>query len=92
MEPIPIGTVVDYHGSQAHGRYVVTGHENPPALFTSRELAELAGTDLTEAYPDGVAYVIWKQGVLRKFGNLMYSISRVRRQSLSVVEEPLEEL
>jgi hypothetical protein len=58
MEPYPAGTIVDYHGSHSHGRYVVTGHEVP------RD-----GTpDPDVHYPDGVAYVIWREGVLRKFG------------------------
>jgi hypothetical protein len=60
--------------------------------FTRVELEQMVidGDKLAEAYPDGVMYTIWKQGVLRKFGNRMYMISRVRRESLSVTNEPLE--
>jgi len=93
MEPIPIGTVVDYHGSHTHGRYVVTDHYTvTPELFSQSEMRimEENSVKLDESYPDGVMYVIWRQGVLRKFGNRMYMIARVRRQSLTVTDEPPE--
>lgn len=77
LAPIPIGAVVDYHGSHAHGRYVITAHEEPREGVPEPEVN----------YPDGVAYVIWKEGVLRKFGNRMHMISQVRRGSLTPVEE-----
>jgi len=89
MDPIPVGTLVEYTGSQGHGRYVITAHrEAHPALFTSRELTQLIaeGMTLEGMYPDGVAYEIWKEGVLRKFGNMMYMITRVRRSSLAPVD------
>lgn len=95
MDPIPLGTVVDYHGSHTHGRYVITEHSDPEGIFSDEEKITnvfLDGPTLTEAYPDGVAYTIWKQGVLRKFGNRAYSISRVRRGSLTVIEQSPEEL
>lgn len=83
MEPIPVGAIVDYHGSQQHGRYKVIGHRDPYELFPG----ESAKT-LDEAYPDGVAYEIWVEGVLVKFGNRDYSVHRVRRKSLTVVRLP----
>lgn len=72
-KPYEIGSVVDYHGSHAHGRYVITAHEAPREGIPDPELN----------YPDGVAYVIWREGVSRKFGNRQYSVSQVRRQSLT---------
>ena len=76
MTPIPVGTIVDYHGSCTHGRYVITAHQQPPYGIPEVN------------YPDGVAYVIWDIKVpprLRKMGNGQYSVHRVRRQSLTVV-------
>lgn len=93
MRPIPVGSVVDYHGSRTHGLYVVIEHHAiTPELFRRGEdeletLLEENDMTLAEAYSDGVAYVIWKQGVLRKFGNRMYMISRVRRESLTETGE-----
>jgi len=87
MEPIPVGTVVDYHGSYGYGRYEVT--ECVPlddAWFSDAErdaMSEL-GIKIEDVYTDGVAYTIWKEGIERRFGNRMYSISRVRRSSLTV--------
>lgn len=78
-EPIPVGTVVDYHGSLAHGRYVVTGHDNPQNLFPYDKWHLLA-----EAYPDGVAYTIWPEGMEQRWANRAYSAYRVRRGSLEV--------
>lgn len=77
-EPYEIGSVVDYHGSHAHGRYVITSHQDPQQLFPADKWDQLA-----DAYPDGVAYEIWKEGVLRKFGNRVHSVYRVRRDSLT---------
>lgn len=83
-KPYPVGAVVDYHGSHSHGRYVITAHYRLDDLFRPGELEQMAanGVRLEDAYPDGVAYEIWRQGVLRKFGNRMYSVVRVRRGSL----------
>lgn len=80
--PIPIGTVVDYHGSLSTGsdrKYVVTDHDNPQDLFPEDQWKLLA-----EAYPDGVAYTIWPEGMERRFGNRAYMVFRVRRTSLEV--------
>jgi hypothetical protein len=84
-KPYPVGTIVDYHGSQGHGRYVITAHHRLDDLFRPGELEQMAanGIRMEDAYPDGVAYEIWREGVLRKFGNRMYSIVRVRRASLT---------
>jgi hypothetical protein len=89
MEPIPVGTLVEYKGSWQQA-YVVTGHQAPVAdLFSPREqeIMQEEGLSLADAYPDGVAYEIWPEGMPRKFGNRMYMVSRVRRGSLTVKEE-----
>jgi hypothetical protein len=75
LSPYPVGTVVDYHGSHTHGRYVITAHETPGYWIP----------DPGVHYPDGVAYVIWRQGVLRKFGNREHMVSQVRRGSIAPV-------
>jgi hypothetical protein len=95
LGPYPVNSVVDYHGSFSHGRYVITGvFPVTPGLFTAPELAamEREGLSLRDLYPDGACYEIWQQGILRKFGNRMYSVSRVRRGSLTpVTGEPPQE-
>jgi hypothetical protein len=80
MEPIPLGTVVSYNDCPGE-RYVVTAHANPEILFSGRISDEILG----EIYIDNVAYEIWKEGVLRKFGNSMHMYWRVRRSSLTVI-------
>lgn len=75
IEPLPIGAVVEYHGSHSHDKtllYVITGHEKPhPDVY-----------DPEFYYPDGVAYTLWERGVLRKFGNRHHAVYQVRRSSL----------
>lgn len=73
LHPYPVGTTVDYHGSHAHGRYVITEHEEPRAGVPDPEVN----------YPDGVAYVIWREGVEVRFGNRAYSVYQVRRGSIT---------
>lgn len=76
--PLPVNTVVTYHGFHSDGsgqHYVITQHEAPRAGVPDPQVN----------YPDGVAYVIWPEGMLRKFGNRMYAVYQVRRQSLTVV-------
>lgn len=93
MEPLAIGTVVDYHGSHTHGRYVVVEHHNPEDLFSDEEIVIATfvhETTLSEAYPDGVAYSILPVGMEYRFGNMRtYGISRVRRGSLTVAMPPV---
>jgi hypothetical protein len=73
MTPYPVGTVVDYHGSFAHGRYVISDHQEPrPGV-----------PDPAVNYPDGVAYVIWPVGVEQRFGNRHLSVVQVRRGSIT---------
>lgn len=74
MTPIPVGTVVDYHGSHQQGRYVVTEHQAPRPGTPDPEVN----------YPDGVAYVIWPEGVEVAFRHRDRAVAQVRRQSLTV--------
>jgi hypothetical protein len=92
MEPIPVGTVVTYHGSLSYDpekRYVIMAHQNPEEMFTVTEMVLLLRSEtLAEAYPDGVAYTIWPEGMPQKFGlreHMIYRIYRVRRGSLTEV-------
>jgi hypothetical protein len=87
--PIPVGTVVDYSGSHRHGRYVITGHDTPGVVDGVRraDLGEITAAELAAAYPDGVAYEMWPEGMLRKFGNRMYMLHQVRRPSITPVTD-----
>jgi hypothetical protein len=88
MDPIPLGTVVIRISDGK--RYVVDGHEDPWKEFSLQELAKMGedpGGVLAEEYPDGVAYTIFPEGMSRKFGNRDYSVYRVRRKSLTVVND-----
>lgn len=88
MEPIPVGSVVQYRGSHTHGEYVVVAHRDPAGpLFPP-----LSPEILADAYPDGVAYEIWLRSVLRRFGNRMYMVTRVRRRSLTPTGETENEI
>jgi len=75
LEPIPVGTVVDYRGTHGHGRYVITGHQEPRPGVEDRKVN----------YPDGVAYEIWPEGMPQKFGNREHVIIQVRRVSVTPV-------
>jgi hypothetical protein len=79
--PIPVGTVVGYHGSHRHGRYVITALEAVRPGVPDPEIN----------YPDGVAYTIWPEGMLQKFGNRDHMIFQVRRTSLTESPLTLEE-
>ena len=83
VEPLPMKTLVEYHGSEtaAHGRYRVWRHDEPmPQPLLSDE-------ELASHYPDGVAYTLWPEGVEHRFGLRHLAIGNVRRASLTVVEE-----
>lgn len=79
-DPIPLETLVRYHGSQGQGLFRVVEHNEPVAPPGVTE-AEMLG-----AYPDGVAYRIWPEGLLRKMDNRHHSVFNVRRGSLEVVK------
>jgi len=79
VEPIPVGTVVNYTGSHTHGRYIVHAHQDPAEVFPASQL-EL----VKDRHPDGVCYVLWPEGLPRKFGYRDRVVSRVKRASLEV--------
>ncbi len=89
MKPIAIGTLVDYHGSHKHGRYVVTAHHDPATLFTAQEVEWLEKErwpgGLAERHPDGVCYEIWPEGMEQSWRNREHMVYRVKRASLTVV-------
>jgi len=85
-EPIPVGAVVDYHGSLKHGRYVVTEHHDPAGA--ANWCPQLPPEVLADAYPDGVAYVIWPEDVPVKFGLREHAVYRVRRGSITLIHGP----
>jgi hypothetical protein len=67
-DPVPVGTVVWYkvfRGNQEEKFEIIdhaSPHDHPHPPPISKE-----GMD--EMYPDGVAYVLWRVGALKKFGN-----------------------
>ena len=83
MEPIPVGTKVKYHGSLRtyHGVYDVD-EQVPMEVLTKRWGPEAC----EDAYPDGVAYNLWPEGVEKSYRNRDRSLSFVRRQSITPVE------
>lgn len=72
--PVPVGTVVEYSGSQQHGTYEITAHAEPMNIPE--------GHDKQEFFADGVAYEIWPVGVERRFGNRDRAVYNVRRKSI----------
>ncbi len=81
MEPIPVGTIVNYTGSHAHGRYVVHAHQDPAEVFPASQL-EL----VKDRHPDGVCYEIWPVGVEVAWQNRDQMVHRVKRASLEVAQ------
>lgn len=82
MEPLPIGRIVIYENQ----RYVITGHQKPENVIVRGDRCtpvQVSPEVLKVAYPDGVAYTIWREGVWRKFGNRHWSVYQVRRGSLT---------
>lgn len=73
-EPIPVGAVVEYTGSQQHGTYEITAHAEPINIPD--------GHDKREFFADGTAYEIWPVGVERRFGNRDRAVYNVRRKSI----------
>ncbi|MEV6401081.1 hypothetical protein AB0M39_40965 [Streptomyces sp. NPDC051907] len=86
-EPVPVGTVVRYTGSRAHGEYEITEHRDP----AEHPRARLPLSDSARAaYPDGTAYDLWPVGVERKFGNRDRAVYYARRTSFTVVSPPAQ--
>lgn len=86
-EPVPVGTVVWYGVlmSEREARFEVIDHLEPqkhpsPPPFPA--------PTLDEAYPDGVAYLLWRVGAPKKLGNRDGNeYGWVRRTSFRVADE-----
>ena len=85
-EPLTVGTVVQYTGSHAHGRYEITDVHDDLTKYPRARLPLSAA--FLAAYPDGHAYDLWPVGVERRFGNRDRAVYWVRRTSLAVVSRP----
>lgn len=84
MEPYPVGTVVEYHGSveYKHGRYKIMDYGFDRLGVPISEYPE---------YTDGVCYHLWAEDVPVKFGNRdLADLHFVRRDSITPVEEDSE--
>lgn len=91
QEPIPVGTIVNYHGSigSYHGVYEVTEHHTMTELKTIRpDIAYRKGNEvdsyLAEKFTDGVSYDLWPVGVEKKYGNRGQALYGARRGSISL--------
>jgi hypothetical protein len=69
--PVPVGTIVDYFGSHAHGRYEITATGAAPTVL--------------HIYPDGRMYDLWPENTPRKFGMRHLAVYNVRRTSFQIV-------
>jgi hypothetical protein len=80
MEPYPIGTRVQYHGSHKHmhGMYKVIAHRDNRLGVPVSEIPE---------YTDGVGYDLWPEGVPHKYANSERALYYARRDSLTPVED-----
>lgn len=83
--PVPVGAIVNYTGSQRHGRYEVIDHRDP-----AEHPDHLSEDELRELCPDGVAYDLWPVGLPRKFGNREQAVLHARRTSFCVESTPEE--
>jgi hypothetical protein len=84
--PVPIGALIEYFGSEGHGRYRITKHDSPD----DHPYRQFMPEDIAEFYPDGVAYELWPVGVPRKFGNRDRAVYYVRRKSFRVLRKEKE--
>lgn len=79
-KPVEEGAVVEYFGSQPHGRYkIVEVHDPEDHPYRMYHVG-----DMNAYYPDGVAYDLWPLGVPRRFGNRDQGVYYVRRTSFRV--------
>lgn len=81
MDKLPIGTLVDYHGSVTymHGQYEVEDYSDME--FQRAQL----GDKFKQYYPDGFAYHLWPVGVPKQFRNRYCALYFVRPESVTVV-------
>lgn len=80
-DPLPVGTLVEYHGSQPwyHGKvFVIT------AVKSAQELTATGRDPVRDYYIDHVGYELWQEGVEQRWGNRDCSIHFVRRTSITV--------
>jgi hypothetical protein len=82
-DPVPVGTVVDYFGSLAHGLYEITEHRS--AEEYPKHLS--VDADLFVPYPDGIGYRLWPLDMPKKMGNEPYSVNFARRTSFRRLHE-----
>ena len=82
MDKLPIGTIVDYHGSLTymHGQYEVDGYSD-----LSSKRSRYGDGLVDEHYSHGFAYNLWPRGVPKKFGNRDQAIYFARPESVTVV-------
>lgn len=90
LAPIPVGTMVNYHGSISdyHGVYEVTEHHTMTELKTIRpDIVYRKGNEvdsyLAEKFADGVSYDLWPVGVSKKYDNRKYALYGARRESIT---------
>lgn len=82
-KPVPVGTIVEYFGSQEHGTYKIDDVRDPG----NHPYRRYKNSGTTPFYPDGVAYDLWPVGVTKKFGNRDRAILYVRRTSFRVHQD-----
>lgn len=82
-KPVPLGAIVDYFGSQTHGRYEIVDVHDPG----NHPYRAYKGSEHVPFYPDGVAYDLWPVGVERRFGNRDRAVYYVRRTSFRIHQE-----
>jgi hypothetical protein len=82
-DKIPVGSRVRYHGSisRMHGAYLVTGYSD---LSLRKDLSQ---EQISEHWPDGVAYDLWPEGVPEKFCNRDRALYYIHRRSFTVLTE-----
>lgn len=88
MEPYPVDTVVQYHGSlkHLHREYRITSHRD---VRESRpDLSMYGDEQIAEWYPDGTAYMLWPTGVEASKANHHLYLTSVRRDSITPVDKP----
>jgi len=82
MEPLKVGTRVRYSGSitERHGEYIVRAAEPLDRFFSPDDIRR-------KEYSDDTAYYLWPAHLPFKFDLREYSLSRVRRSSITEVEQ-----
>lgn len=81
ISPLPIGTKVDYHGSQIgyHGIYGIYGVYDAATL-------EQSGRDIEHYAIDRVGYALFPWGLEQDWRNRERALHYVRRESFTVID------